>query len=232
MAAEKSKPLMDKSATTTRATKPDLEAIVRKNADISDVLNTIKSSAVLGVASSILALILMVIAINHESPPRYVAIDNDDRIVKLYPLHEPVLTDAAVSAWTSNVVVDTFSTDFLNYRRLLKTSKPFFTDKGWVDFSDLYEKEFVDLIKKFSAVSRAVPKGAPVVEGKGMMDGAYTWKLSQPFLVEYFSGTKSRAYDYMFTVYVQRVPTSVNPMGIAISRVVTSLGGRDKKDEF
>jgi intracellular multiplication protein IcmL len=154
--------------------------------------------------------------------PQYFAVTDDLRIKKLQPLDEPAISQSGLFNWTTRTVTETFSLDFVHWRKQLMDVKPHFTDEAFGELiNSLKNSGNLKMIKERKLVLSATVRRSPVVKAKGVVDGRMTWKLEFPVTFTFESSERAVAsQNLVCNVMVQRVSTVNHPRGIKIVQLV------------
>jgi intracellular multiplication protein IcmL len=109
----------------------------------------------------------------------------------------------------------------VNYQSQTLAAKPYFTEKGWRDYSNSVNL-LIDRIVQNQLFVNGVVVGTPVISNEGPITegGEYVWRVQIPFLVTYQSANTSTKRNYIVILSIVRVPTSVNQQGIGIDQFV------------
>ena len=165
--------------------------------------------------------------LTHKPTPQYFATSADGKIVKLYPLSQPVVSPQALLQWASVASVEAYSYDFVNYRKSLQALQNKFTMNGWKFFQvALKRSRMLETITTKKLVVSAVATGSPVILDKGIVDGRYTWKVNIPLLITYESASERTQQSVSVTMLISRIQTVNHPEGIAIESFVSSVTAR------
>ncbi|MBM4211255.1 MAG: type IV secretion protein DotI [Gammaproteobacteria bacterium] len=181
---------------------------------------------VLAIIAAIIALIAALGAlyyqVTHPPEPRYFATSPNGMIVPVYPLNLRVFTNAELLEWATEVVMRSFSYDFVNYRTQLQDVAKNFTGLGWRRFRDaIQQSRELDTIIAQQAVMSALPGGAPIILNQGVNQGVYSWMIKIPVILK-IQGPINITQPIAVTIQVNRVSLENNPKGIAISQFVAS----------
>lgn len=176
-------------------------------------------------AQSGVILILGVLAgflILNRPSPVYFAATNDMRIVKLAPLNEPYISNNGLLNWSVGAITSTLSFDFLNYTTQLEGVRDKYTPDAF--------KQVIGAIQASGIMSKvrserlslsASPTAAPIIEGTGIVNGQFAWKVQFPIVMSYQSSTGVVGVQKaMVTMVVMRQNTIQYPSGVAITQVL------------
>lgn len=182
---------------------------------------------VIGLLLTLLVNVIMVFMLfyqlTHPPEPKYFSTSINGRIVPLVPIDQPNQSDASVLSWAATAAVAAFSYNFVNYRSEIQASSGYFTPDGWDQFvTALQQSNNLEAVKAKKLVVSAVATGAPVILQKGLLNGAYSWRIQLPIKVTYQSPNEFSQMDYMITMLVTRVSPLNYPRGIGIMQFVVA----------
>ena len=154
-----------------------------------------------------------------------VAATPDGRLVRLTPLDEPIMSDAALRNWTVSAVTEAFTLGHHDWRLRLSGIREYFTDSGYESFlKGLDESLFLDRLRDNLQVASAVAQGAPVIVDTRFFAGRVGWAVEFPILVTFAAGTRRASQELVAQVLVMRVPLDERPAGIAIEQLIAGKG--------
>lgn len=172
------------------------------------------------IANFVLASMLVYLVM-HPPAPKYFATSINGRITPLFPLNEPNQTDSMVLQWANQAAIAAFTYNFVNYRTELQASSGFFTADGWDQFlTALQQSNNLDAVKAKKLIVSAVATRAPIILQKGILNGAYAWRVQMPILVTYQSASEFSQQNNVVTMLITRISTLNSPRGIGISQFV------------
>lgn len=152
-----------------------------------------------------------------------VAATPDGRLIRLTPLDEPMMSDAALKTWTVSAVTEAFTLGHHDYRMRLAAVRDRFTDAGWDGFvQGLEDSLFLDRIRDNHQVSSAVATGAPLIVQARRLRGRLAWTVEFPLLVTFAAGPKRLDRELVARVLVVRVPLSERASGMGIAQLVAT----------
>lgn len=166
--------------------------------------------------------------LRNPTEPLYFATDEIGRLIKVIPVNVPNISDKELFDWTIKAIEETFSIDYINYRRQLQTAQKYFTNYGWKQYMRAFTASN-NLIavteRKFVVIAQAVSE--PKIKRRGLLGGAYAWEIEMPML---FSYLQPPAYDNQtkivnpvtVSVIVQRQPILQSYKGLGILQVVAT----------
>ncbi len=182
--------------------------------------------AVLSAGTSAASLALVVWFAAHPTPPEYFAVSPDGRITPIEALSTPLLSTAQLLSIAQQWSVDNYTFDYQNYRMEFQRISTHFSSGAWKQwFSSLNSKGILAAMKQNNWVVSAVPTGAPVIIAQGMVNGAYSWRIQMPMLVDYASDTSHKNIHYVVTMVLQRAPATQHANGVKIVQFVPQQAG-------
>lgn len=161
----------------------------------------------------------------HQPENRYFATTEDGRLIPMVSLTQPNLSNPALMSWVAQAATETMTFGFNDYRRRLQESSRNFTPRGWESFTGaLQAARIIESIEANSQVITASPRGAPVLDREGVVNGQYQWIVQIPMVLSYQSGSKTRADNWIVTLVVVRVPRLESPNGVGIAQWIATPG--------
>jgi hypothetical protein len=148
----------------------------------------------------------------------YYALDSAGHLMRLPPLFMPNMTNQAVLSWATNSITEIMTFGFGDYLPHLREQQSRFTKGGWEAFVNAFDKmDIGKLFKERQLVLTTVPSDTAVILSQGPAETGYEWKIQVPVIMTYATNDnvthRSRA---IVTLVITRVPTSQDPIGIAI----------------
>lgn len=161
----------------------------------------------------------------HQPENRYFATTEDGRLIPMVSLTQPNLSNPALMSWVAQAATEVMTFGFNDYRRRLQESSRNFTRRGWESFtSALQAARIIESIEANSQVITAAPRGAPVLQSEGVVNGQYQWIVQIPMVLSYQSGSKTRADNWIVTLVIVRVPRLESPNGVGIAQWIAVPG--------
>ncbi|HEX4044921.1 MAG TPA: DotI/IcmL/TraM family protein [Gammaproteobacteria bacterium] len=160
--------------------------------------------------------------LNHRPMPVFNAVlpTHEKRILTYFD--EPNLLSDTILRWGSKAAATAYTFDFVNYDKQIALAQPYFTDAGWQDYLASVQKLIKTIVDNQLFVNGVV-SGPPVIASEGPLpDVDYAWRVQIPFLVSFQSANSVYKRNYIVSLTIIRVPTTVNPQGIGIDRFVMS----------
>lgn len=206
----------------TEAPTGALEAVVTRNIYYRDGYRTLLKIAVIeGMAIvALIAALAVTIAVSRPQD-RFFATTADGRLIRMLPLNEPNMNDAALVSWAARAGTDVMTFGFHDYQRRLQEASNYFTRRGWQSFSEALDRSRVmEGVQQAQRVVTAAPKSAPVITQQGLVNGIYRWVVELPLTVTYQSGTATQSETLNVTLVIVRVSTLDSPSGVGIQQWV------------
>ena len=172
--------------------------------------------------------VLLVGAILHRyfnpPEPQYFATNAQYQIIKWHPLSDPVVDDNYVLQWVTTAVRQSFSLDFIDWRKQLQSASINFTPSGWHWFLTAFKQSGdLDTLVKLNMVSDAVVTGSPVIQKKAVLNGRFVWEIEMPMMITYTSVQKTIRQPLKITLLVERVSVVDSPYRIAINQFLPEV---------
>lgn len=165
----------------------------------------------------------IVYLLTHRPSPQYFATNADGRITPLFPLSQPVTTPAELLQWSNQAIIDTYTYNFVNYRKELQDAAQYFTPEGWNQFqAGLKASRNLETVLAKKFVVTATATGAPTITDQGILNGRYAWRIRMPILVTYENSTERLQQPVTANILVVRVSNLDTPKGIAIAQFYAS----------
>lgn len=161
----------------------------------------------------------------HQPENRFFATTEDGRLIPMVALSEPNLSNPALLSWVAQASTEVMTFGFNDYQRRLQEASRNFTDRGWESFTAaLQNARIIESIRANSQVITAAPRGAPVIQREGRVNGQYQWVIQIPMILTYQSGSRTRSDNWMVTLVVVRVPRLESPNGVGIAQWIAVSG--------
>jgi len=204
----------------------NLGAVVVRNEFYRDGYRTILKLALLQtvVIIGLIGAMLFVVHI-HQPENRYFATTEDGRLIPMVALNEPNLSTPALMSWVAQAATEVMTFGFNDYRRRLQESSRNFTRRGWESFTKaLQQSRIIEMVEANQQVVTAAPRGAPVLDREGVVQGRYQWIVQLPMVLTYQSGAQKRSDSLMITIVVVRVSRLESPNGVGIEQWIAVAG--------
>lgn len=203
-----------------------LEQVVVRNEFYRDGYRTLLKVA-LAEGIIILAMIGVMFFVVHVHQPenRYFATTEDGRLIPMVALNSPNLSRPALMSWAAQASTEVMTFGHHDYRRRLQEASRNFTNRGWASFTEALENSrLIESIEANRQVLTAAPRGAPVLQQEGMVNGRYQWIIQIPMVLAYESGSRVQNSNVLVTLVIVRVPRLESSSGVGIAQWIQSGG--------
>lgn len=161
----------------------------------------------------------------HQPENRYFATTEDGRLIPMVALSQPNLSTPALMSWVAQAATEVMTFGFNDYRRRLQEASRNFTRRGWESFTTALQKaRTIESIEANSQVVTAAPRGAPILQSEGVINGQYQWVVQIPMVLTHESGSKTRNDNWIVTIVIVRVPRLESPNGVGIAQWIAVPG--------
>ena len=165
-------------------------------------------------------LVISLFVVTSKPPERfYFASTANGRIIPLYALREPVLSDTAVRSWVSSNVPQLYDLDFVHYRSQVQRLRGYFTAYGWRQFLHAFRNELEQVVDQ-KLITSASPSNVPIITAKGTMDGVYSWDVQIPLIVSVQKGDEQSVEHVVLRLILQRTYGLGSQQLLGISQIV------------
>ncbi len=151
---------------------------------------------------------------------RYAALTGVDGTTKMpmVGMSTPNVTNDALMAWATQAATDVMTFGFHDIDKQFARTRTYFTDDGWKSFSEAFAKSaFLKTVMESQQIVTAIPRGTPEVVHIGLYKGKYQWILNVPMLMTIRAGSRAQQERTTVRMFIVRMPTQNNPMGIGIN---------------
>ncbi len=143
------------------------------------------------------------------------------------PINQANLPSAQVLIWASESIEQIYTYNYRNFPQVLTDIRRFFTQQGYDSYMKaLNDSNNIQIVqdKRLYVAGKVREKGKVVKEGVNA--GIYTWEIQIPLVVNYKTSNESTSQNIIANVEIVRVPTSDNPVGIAIHSITATVEGQ------
>ena len=165
-----------------------------------------------------------------KTPPVYIPVSVDGRVIPTYKLSEPSnsdpkLMEAEVKQWGLDAAKKLFLFDYLNYREQITQAQPFFTVRGWEAYVKTFEEsQNLNTILASKMIVNFIPMAPPQILDQKNRDGRYTWALEFPAKIKYTahdgSGKSGFTQKGIMKMVITRVSMIDSPKGIGVDQII------------
>ncbi len=201
-----------------------LEMVMLRNNFYRDNFHRCIFVLIVSIVVNLVSIFGMYYAFSHQPSPKYFATNPQGRIMRLYPLSVPMVSNSYILSWANQAAVAAYTYNFVNYRGQLQKASDYFTPQGWKGFEQaLASSRNLQTVIARKLVATAVATGSPVIEDQRVIAGRYSWRISLPVLIKYESASTRYKQSLVLRMIVVRVPTVDNPSGIAIQQFIAGV---------
>lgn len=148
-------------------------------------------------------------------------------ITKMHPLSAPVVEPKKLLSWSGQIVTNSFTFNFANYRDNFNEIKSSYTNSGWQSYRTMLDTSgILNTVVNNNLFATATIIGNPKLLDDGVRDGHYAWTVRVPLLLTFKTnvagGQQTQAFPQKkITVdaIIDRIPNLDNPEEIAISNI-------------
>ena len=203
-----------------------LQLVKLRNGFYKDGFRRMSLMLLLSMIINLILLVTVVSIHNKEQKPIYFAAGIDGKLKELTPVSSRVYTPQQIQNWISRVVPSILHLDFVKYRSQLLANKKYFTNEGWTNFNQAFEKQ-VDQIRDQRLVTSAIIPSTPAVTSEMQLNGVYSWYVQVPVKIT-FEGNNGEitVNQYVWQVLVQRVDSRNSDQLLGIRQVIVRDMGK------
>lgn len=177
--------------------------------------------AIVNSAVSVALIIGMSAMYVFRPQPQSFAVTPDGRIVELKPLDKEV-SPAAVTDFISRAVIESYTIDFLNWKKQIGSLAPLYTQHGYDSFITAVTP-LRDKVVEGRFITTVGLINPPIIVKSAVIGGVMKYRINMDILLGMESQTKRvDSVRWHLDIFVNRVPFSVNPMGVAIDSIVAT----------
>lgn len=216
-------PVSPQSEQNTSSSSPrPLDTVITRNIFYRDGYRNLVKLTILQAMVILILIIALAITIAVSRPQdRFFATTADGRLIRMIPLNESNMTDAAIVSWAARAASDVMTFGFHDHQKRLQDTSVYFTRRGWQSFTDALDRSrIIESVEKNQQVVTAAPQQAPVISQQGLVAGIYRWIVEVPLVVTYQSGTAQQSTTLRVRMVIVRVSTLDNPSGVGIQQWV------------
>jgi intracellular multiplication protein IcmL len=183
----------------------------------------VKISLITSLTALILTILACALFFGSHTKNYYFATTTTGQLFRLSPLSTPIESDPAVEGFTVNMLTNTFTFDYVNYKSQIDKLSENYT-------SDAFTLLKKDLETKGGIVAEAVNNkwivtatvmASPELIHKGLLPNTkiFGWKMRVPIMITYQNEEQTSSQRYYADVTVMRVDQKNNPHGVAIANL-------------
>lgn len=137
------------------------------------------------------------------------------------PLDKPNMTGPYVMTWATLALSDMLTFGFNDYKVRMGLASNYFTEGGWKSFAGrLKRSRIIEMVEKNQQLITSAPKGAPILQSQGVVNGAYQWVVEIPMIRTFRSGAKTSNSGLLVTMIIRRSDDKKHPYGFAIDQFI------------
>ncbi|MGC6403637.1 MAG: DotI/IcmL/TraM family protein [Candidatus Comchoanobacterales bacterium] len=198
------------------------ELVIERRQFYSDGFHRMVMMSGFLLVTNIIAVFFMIYIITHPPEPRYFQVNDDNQIIADPPLSEPRFTTSEIQTWARTAALSFFTFDYVNYRGQFDNMSLQFTQAGWQAFTEaLGDSNLLNEVKQNQYILTARSDQPVNVVGQvNPNTGRYQWQaeLNLTYLMAK-PNQRSIARSVQVNLFLERVPRSQSPYGLAIYQV-------------
>lgn len=202
-----------------------LESVITRNTVYRDWYRLL-SIVLFGLVILIVLLIGLAVYQRVSFPtPKYFATTPDGRLLPIIRLDQPIYTDpVTVSEWFKKALIETYSIDFVTWRKRIQEAQQYFTLEGYQKFVQaLQDSRNLEAVKELRQVVSIEIEQEPELLRQGQLTPTvpYSWDFKVPVLVTYQNSENNRIEQKgMILVRIERASFRMYRNGLAIKQLV------------
>ena len=182
---------------------------------------TMKWLSIMVIVCAVLVVILAWMNYGRKQPAYYAAMTTGE-VIPMHSLSEPVVTSNFIIQWSELVARRIYNLNFSTYQQQLAQAQDRFTPQGWEKMNEaLKSSGLISTLVDNRLIISSVVSGPPVIVGRMVINGRFTWRVQMKLLVSYESASETKQNQLLITMNVQRIPTLDSAQGIQISDFTT-----------
>lgn len=153
----------------------------------------------------------------------YYAVSPGGTIRPLVGLPQPATNRDAILLWAGAAVTESLTFGFNDIDERFASARRLFSNDGWKSFYDALSRS--RLLRDMMAeqhIMTSIPMSGPTLLAEGLFDGDYQWILDVPMIIAIRAGSRHLTARSRVRIFVIRLPTSENPMGLGIKTFVAN----------
>ncbi len=196
-----------------------------RNLSLSLAYRRLAFAALVSVIAMVVSLFTLFLVTGKPVPPQYIPVTEDGRLLPLLPLSQANVDDGTVGQFALETVRELNNYDYLNWRDQVLVGQSRFIPNAWTQ----YRKEFdasnvIRTVESQKMIVLGRPTGSVEIENQGLNEGVWTWRVAVPLEIQYVPHAEAKPGEPVMnlsakrraTLYIQRVPPTLSPGGIAV----------------
>lgn len=222
---KKKKKTSDKKVSTSKKEENPIESVIIRNESLYSIYRKLIALSLITFIAVIIAIISTIQIYKMKVPPRYIPLDVENRLLPTVPLDKPNITNGEVGQLALEAVKAINTYDYINWKEELEKTEVYFTPKGWNAYWDQFKLigTLNTITSQKMIVSIDITSNMTVPHQK-VVNGIYTWLVEIPVKITYYAHRKDAPGNNIQTgkiiLQIERVPTTINPTGAAISSYI------------
>lgn len=220
--SEKNKKEKNKSTNSETEELKGVEQVIARNESLYSIYRKVLTLVIIIFIATGINVWSLFFFSAQKTPPAYIPVNSDNRLIELVPLNKPNVSSGAASQLALKAIQAVNTYDYINWKTQLQGASVYFTPRGWADYLNLFTAtKTMDTVLAQRAIVSVEPTGNPtVVQNQVGSNGVYFWQIKIPIKVSYKSHVDSLSgvmeQRGIVTMYIVRVPTTQAPDGIAV----------------
>lgn len=168
--------------------------------------------------ATIIALVLFIYTDHTNKPkPLHFYVNENNQLINPLPLNKPGISNAAISNWLSEAIMNAFGFNYKNFETKFDKLKTYFSKNGFEQFVNAFRTNpMLSGVEANKLIVSVRILEAPEILQDGIVKGKYTWNIKLPVLVTLQNELVRRGVRLDIETIVTRVPEIISPMGILI----------------
>jgi len=203
-----------------------LEVVTVRNGWYRDRYSTVLRIAFVAVLAVVLEAAVIVALMVMRPEPVYFAVSTDGAVIKMVPVNEPLLSNAALQQWAGETARSAYALDFVHYAQQMTAIRDRFSSTAFRDYvAKMTESGNLAAIKTSRMVMDAQSEPAVIV-GAGVVKGRMQWRIEVGLTVlTHFGSDQTRTQHIKVLLEIVRVDNRFRPeSGVVVNRFITSMG--------
>lgn len=181
-------------------------------------------AAAIAIFALIAQIFVAYLAFTAKSERVYIATDKNGSLINLIALNRPNQKNEAVAQWVQNALVESFSFNFTDYKRVLnRVTMAYFTEHGASEFTrELKASGYLDTVVDSQMILSLGLESTPIFIGSGISQttGIYTWGFQVDSIITFRTRSKEVNKKIRMTIIVERRSLLEDSDGFGIAKIV------------
>lgn len=200
--------------------------VILRNVGIYFLYKKMISMTVLSLIVAIFCLFQAIYFVRQKSPPQYIPVTQDGRIIPIVPLNEPNSDDSNVFSLGLKAIQALNTYDYINWKEQLQQADKYFTPAGWGEYlTDFQKTQTINTVLDRKMIVSSSPTGPVSLIDKGVSkNGIYFWKYSIPVEIIYTATGNAQGGSITqignVNIISIRMPITISSDGLGIQSYV------------